>query len=178
MRFYTKQHKFYCGIDLHTQRMFVCILDTGGNVRIHQNIHTEQPISLSSMIELIGMFIQRSRKLCSPVRQYPQDRDLLALKERKNPIIEHIRRCDRDFRRVDLGKGYRGIGVNDGLLINPPHSLQIPHIERILTQKISRMLRLNLIRMALPLFSDYLQGYQLRFRIDDPFLRRLLFQAI
>lgn len=38
-------------------------------------------------IELIGMFIQRTRELCSPVRQYPQDLDLLVLKERKNPII-------------------------------------------------------------------------------------------
>ena len=27
MRFYTKQHKYYCGIDLHTKKMFVCILD-------------------------------------------------------------------------------------------------------------------------------------------------------
>ena len=41
MNFYTKQHKFYCGIDLHTQNMFVCILDAGGNVRVHHNIHTE-----------------------------------------------------------------------------------------------------------------------------------------
>lgn len=41
MRFYTQQHKFYCGIDLHTQNMFVCILDAGGNVRVHHNIHTD-----------------------------------------------------------------------------------------------------------------------------------------
>ena len=27
MRFYTKQHKYYCGIDLHTRTMYVCILD-------------------------------------------------------------------------------------------------------------------------------------------------------
>ncbi len=27
MNFYTKQHKFYCGIDLHTKKMYVCILD-------------------------------------------------------------------------------------------------------------------------------------------------------
>src|SRR4030067_249597 len=40
MNFYTKQHKFYCGIDLHTKNMFVCILDTSGNVRVHQNIQT------------------------------------------------------------------------------------------------------------------------------------------
>jgi hypothetical protein len=27
MRFYTKQHKYYCGIDLHTKKMFVCIIE-------------------------------------------------------------------------------------------------------------------------------------------------------
>ncbi len=27
MRFYTGQHRHYCGIDLHTRTMYVCILD-------------------------------------------------------------------------------------------------------------------------------------------------------
>ncbi len=26
MRFYTKQHLYYCGIDLHARTMYVCIL--------------------------------------------------------------------------------------------------------------------------------------------------------
>ena len=26
MRFYTKQHKHYCGIDLHARSMYICIL--------------------------------------------------------------------------------------------------------------------------------------------------------
>ncbi len=26
MRFYTKQHRYYCGIDLHARRMYICIL--------------------------------------------------------------------------------------------------------------------------------------------------------
>jgi hypothetical protein len=30
MQFYTKQHKFYCGIDLHTKKMYACILDEKG----------------------------------------------------------------------------------------------------------------------------------------------------
>ncbi|MGD0626174.1 MAG: IS110 family transposase, partial [Thermodesulfobacteriota bacterium] len=30
MRFYTKQHQYYCGIDLHTKKMFICILDAAG----------------------------------------------------------------------------------------------------------------------------------------------------
>ena len=41
MRFYTKQHKFYCGIDLHTKKMYVCILDGEGQIRLHQNINTD-----------------------------------------------------------------------------------------------------------------------------------------
>jgi len=42
MRFYTKQHKFYCGIDLHTKKMYVCILDTDGEIRFHRNINTDR----------------------------------------------------------------------------------------------------------------------------------------
>jgi transposase len=38
MRFYTKTHKHYCGIDLHARKMFVCILDAEGNVLLHRNI--------------------------------------------------------------------------------------------------------------------------------------------
>jgi len=38
MRFYTKPHKHYCGIDLHARKMFLCILDAEGNVLLHRNI--------------------------------------------------------------------------------------------------------------------------------------------
>jgi hypothetical protein len=41
MKFYTKQHKYYCGIDLHTKKMYVCILDAEGQIRLHQNIKTD-----------------------------------------------------------------------------------------------------------------------------------------
>ena len=37
MRFYTKQHRYYCGIDLHARRMYICILDAAGTVRVHRN---------------------------------------------------------------------------------------------------------------------------------------------
>ena len=32
MRFYTKQHRYYCGIDLHARSMYLCILDTHGEM--------------------------------------------------------------------------------------------------------------------------------------------------
>src|SRR5439155_25442798 len=31
MRFYTRQHRHYCGVDLHARSMYVCLLDRDGN---------------------------------------------------------------------------------------------------------------------------------------------------
>lgn len=41
MQFYTKQHKYYCGIDLHAKRMYVCIMDGEGTIREHRNMKTD-----------------------------------------------------------------------------------------------------------------------------------------
>jgi len=38
MRFYTGQHRFYCGIDLHARTMYVCIVDQAGNKLVHQDV--------------------------------------------------------------------------------------------------------------------------------------------
>jgi len=38
MRFYTSQHAFYCGVDLHARTMYVCVLDQAGEVRLHRNL--------------------------------------------------------------------------------------------------------------------------------------------
>jgi len=38
MRFYTHQHKHYCGIDLHARSMYVCILDQAGTILVHKNL--------------------------------------------------------------------------------------------------------------------------------------------
>ena len=32
MRFYTKQHQYYCGIDLHARTMYLCILNQAGDI--------------------------------------------------------------------------------------------------------------------------------------------------
>ena len=38
MRFYTNQHQFYCGIDLHARSMYVCILSHDGEILVHRNM--------------------------------------------------------------------------------------------------------------------------------------------
>ena len=40
MRYYTKQHKNYCGIDLHTTKMYICILNHAGETVLHRNMQT------------------------------------------------------------------------------------------------------------------------------------------
>jgi hypothetical protein len=38
MRFYTNQHQFYCGIDLHARSMYVCIVSHEGEILLHRNM--------------------------------------------------------------------------------------------------------------------------------------------
>jgi hypothetical protein len=38
MRFYTGQHRFYCGVDLHARTMHICVLDHDGHVVYNKNL--------------------------------------------------------------------------------------------------------------------------------------------
>lgn len=38
MRFYQTQHPFYCGVDLHTKTLHVCVVDQAGQVLVHRNL--------------------------------------------------------------------------------------------------------------------------------------------
>src|SRR5919106_3276141 len=38
MRFYTNQHPFYCGIDLHARSVYVCIINHDGEILMHKNM--------------------------------------------------------------------------------------------------------------------------------------------
>ena len=42
MRFYTNQHKYYCGIDLHSRMMHVCIIDENGEKLLHRNMRNDR----------------------------------------------------------------------------------------------------------------------------------------
>jgi transposase len=41
MNFYNQPHRYYCGIDLHARSMYVCILDSAGEVMVHRNLPAE-----------------------------------------------------------------------------------------------------------------------------------------
>ncbi|MDI6808938.1 MAG: IS110 family transposase, partial [Candidatus Eisenbacteria bacterium] len=49
MRFYTKEHLYYCGIDLHARSMYLCILNQKGEVLLHRNMRAEPEPFLKSI---------------------------------------------------------------------------------------------------------------------------------
>jgi transposase len=49
MRFYTKSHQFYCGIDLHARSMYVCILNQDGEIMLHRNMKTSPEAFLNAI---------------------------------------------------------------------------------------------------------------------------------
>jgi transposase len=53
MRFYTGQHQYYCGIDLHTKNMYICILDQAGKILVHKNV----PTSPQAFLRIIEPFL-------------------------------------------------------------------------------------------------------------------------
>jgi transposase len=50
MRFYNRQHRHYCGIDLHVKTMYVCILDATGQVLVHRNV----PSTPEALLEVVA----------------------------------------------------------------------------------------------------------------------------
>lgn len=49
MKFYTGQHKFYCGVDLHARTMFLCVLDERGYPLLERNIKTDPELFLKTI---------------------------------------------------------------------------------------------------------------------------------
>jgi transposase len=49
MKFYTRQHKHYCGIDLHARMMYLCVLDGAGAVLLSRNIECSPKAFLAAV---------------------------------------------------------------------------------------------------------------------------------
>src|ERR687895_1716207 len=52
MRFYTNQHRYYCGIDLHARSMYLCILEPKGEIILHRNM----PCAAESFLKAIAPY--------------------------------------------------------------------------------------------------------------------------
>ena len=53
MRFYSGKHRYYCGIDLHTKTMYICIIDEDGKILFHKNA----PVNAEILQQIIKPFL-------------------------------------------------------------------------------------------------------------------------
>ena len=49
MRFYTQQHAHYCGVDLHSKMMYLCIMTHDGQIVLHRNLKTDANVFLTAI---------------------------------------------------------------------------------------------------------------------------------
>ena len=49
MKLYTRNHKHYCGVDLHARSMYVCVLNQAGDVLLHRNLQCEPALFLAAV---------------------------------------------------------------------------------------------------------------------------------
>ena len=49
MRFYSRIHQYYCGIDLHAKQMYTCIIDNNGDKLFHRNLKTDKQAFLKAI---------------------------------------------------------------------------------------------------------------------------------
>lgn len=57
MRFYTKTHPYFCGIDLHARSLYVCIIDNLGKVLKHKEISASPEKLLELLKPYIGQIV-------------------------------------------------------------------------------------------------------------------------
>ena len=41
MELATMNTKYVCGIDLHSTKMYICVMDKEGNIQLHRNMHND-----------------------------------------------------------------------------------------------------------------------------------------
>ena len=92
--------------------------------------------------------------------------------ERHHAVVEDLGRGDRRLAVVELGEGDLGVGVDEGLLVDPSHPLQRADIEGVLRSAVAGALALELAMRFLVGFG-FLERGDLGLGKQDAVLRHL-----
>src|SRR5262249_6136931 len=132
---------------------------------------------LDREIELILVPLGIAAVFAAAVGQHTHELYVVALEQGDRSIVEQIGRRDRGLAIVELGAGDLGIGVDEGLLVDPSDPLQVADVERVLSAAIARMFALELA-MRLFLGLGLLQRDDLRLGQHQALLGALGFQRL
>ena len=75
-------------------------------------------------IELVLVVLTIAAVLSATIGKYPQERDLLLLKEGNDVIVQRVCRSQRVFSIVQLCVSNTSVGVDERLLVNSPGALE------------------------------------------------------
>ena len=98
---------------------------------------------LDRQVELVFVALAAA-ELGAAVGQHARQPDAVLVIERHHPVVEDLGRGDRRLAVIEFGEGDLGIGVDEGLLIDPPDTLQGADIKRVLGSAIAGALALKL----------------------------------
>lgn len=162
MKFYTKQHKYYCGIDLHARNMYICILDESGEIMLHKNLKTSRDLFLK-VIEPYREDVVVAVE-CMFTWYWLAD---LCTKENIPFVLGHalymkaIHGGKAKNDKIDSKK--IGVLLRGGMI---PQSYAYPQEMRATRDLLRR--RNHLVRKRAELFS-HIQNTRSQYNLDDPF---------
>src|SRR5438128_2159328 len=131
---------------------------------------------LDREIELVLVALAAA-ELSATIGQHARQPDAVLVVERHHPIIEDFSGGDRGLAVIELGKGDFGVGIDDGLLIDPAHPFEGADIEGVLGTAIARTFALELA-MRLLVGLGLLERGDLRLGEQDAILRHLGFERL
>src|SRR6266567_5380519 len=114
---------------------------------------------LDREIELVLVPFGIAAELAAAVGEHAQQLGIVLLEEWQYPVVQQVGRGDRPV--IQLAESDLGIGVDEGLLLDPPDALEIADVERVLRATVAGMLALELT-VGLLLDPRALQRHNLR----------------
>src|SRR5436190_1073729 len=129
---------------------------------------------LDRQVELVLVAFPAA-ELGAAIGQHPAQPDAVLIVERHHPIVEDLGGGDWRLSVIELGEGHLGVGIDKGLLINPPDALQRANVEGVLRAAIARALALELA-MRFLIGLGFLERGDLRLGQQDAILCRLGFE--
>ncbi len=85
---HTKQHTHYCGIDLHTTKMYLCILSQEGDILFHRNIKTEPATFLKTIAPYRDDLVVCAECMCPP--QLKMDIQAVCIKGVQGAVLSPL----------------------------------------------------------------------------------------
>ena len=74
-------------------------------------------------VQLLLVRVGTAAVLRASIGQDAAEQDFVRITEGHHLVIEEIGGRQRRLAVVELGKGYLGVGINEGLLVNPAYAL-------------------------------------------------------